>query len=156
MSITSDIDYPDDYLPMPVQEGYGLKPVSPLLRTELTSGRARQRRRYTSTPTQAQVTWLFLEAEAQLFETWFRDTITDGADWFNSKLRSPLGVESYVCRFVDIYDGPIITGGKYWQFTATLELWERPILASGWGDFPDYVINSNIIDIAMNREWPEA
>ncbi|RKT75617.1 hypothetical protein BJ925_3673 [Rahnella aquatilis] len=156
MGITSDINYPDDYLPMPIQEGYALKPVSPLLRTDLTSGRARQRRLYTSTPSQAQVSWLFLESEAQLFEVWFRDAISDGAAWFNANLRSPLGVESYVCRFVDIYDGPIITGGKYWEFTATLELWERPILPPEWVDFPDFIINSDIIDLAMNREWPES
>lgn len=156
MGITSDINYPDEYLPMPLQEGYALKPVSPLLRTDLTSGRARQRRLYTSTPSQAQVSWLFLESEAQLFEAWFRDAISDGAAWFNANLRTPLGVESYVCRFVDIYDGPIITGGKYWEFTATLELWERPILPPGWGEFPDFIINSNIIDLALNREWPEA
>ena len=49
----ADIAYPHDYLPMPLQDGYGFKPVSPLQRTETTSGRARQRRKYTSTPTVA-------------------------------------------------------------------------------------------------------
>lgn len=51
----ADIIYPDEYLPMPLMDGYGFKPISPLLRTEMTSGRARQRRRYTSRPTQASV-----------------------------------------------------------------------------------------------------
>ncbi|EFA3856755.1 TPA: hypothetical protein ACGK2H_002276 [Escherichia coli] len=155
MAKTTSINYPNDYLPIPLQEGFGLKPVSPLLRTELTSGRARQRRLYTSTPTQASVAWLFTDPESQLFEAWFRDTIKDGADWFNMPLRSPLGIiDMYVCRFVDIYEGPTIEGGNYWRYTATLELWERPILAPGWADFPDYIINSSIIDIALNREWP--
>lgn len=155
MAKTSSISYPQDYLPIPLQEGFGMKPVSPLLRTELTTGRARQRRLYTSTPTQATVAWLLTDTEAQLFEAWYRDAIMDGAYWFNMPLRSPLGnTDDYVCRFVDIYEGPTIEGGNYWRFTATLELWERPILPPGWGEFPDYIINSSIIDIALNREWP--
>ncbi len=52
----TDIYYPHDSLPMPLQEGYGFQPVSPLKRTQLTTGRARQRRAYTSTPTQASIT----------------------------------------------------------------------------------------------------
>ena len=38
----ADIFYPDEYLPMPLMDGYGFKPISPLLRTEMTSGRAQQ------------------------------------------------------------------------------------------------------------------
>ena len=45
----TDIYYPHDSLPMPLQEGYGFQPVSPLKRTQLTTGRARQRRAYRST-----------------------------------------------------------------------------------------------------------
>ena len=152
----TDIYYPHDYLPIPLQNGFGMKPVSPLLRTEMTSGRARQRRQYTSTPTQAGVTWSFKkDAQAQLFEVWYRETINDGAAWFYMNLKTPKGVESYKCRFVDIYEGPILLSGKYWQYSATLELWERPILAPGRAEFPDYIVNSNIIDLALNREWPQ-
>ena len=157
MAKTSNINYPKEYLPIPLQDGYGLKPVSPMIRTDLSSGRARQRRLYTATPTQAAVSWSLSDSEGQLFEAWYRDTIHDGADWFNMPLRSPLGIiDSYVCRFIDIYEGPTIEGGNYWRYTATLELWERPILAPDWAEFPDYIINSSIIDIALNREWPES
>jgi hypothetical protein len=68
----ADIIYPDEY----AHATYGrvrFKPISPLLRTEMTSGRARQRRRYTSTPTQASVKWIFqTDALAQVFEAFFR------------------------------------------------------------------------------------
>ncbi len=102
----TDIYYPHDYLPMPLQEGYGFQPVSPLKRTQLTTGRARQRRAYTSTPTQASVSWFMeTDGQAQLFEAWYREKITDGADWFCMKLQTPLGVEFYKCRFTDIYEG---------------------------------------------------
>lgn len=152
----ADIYYPHDYLPVPMQSGFGMKPVSPLLRTQMTSGRARQRRQYTSTPTQAGVTWAFKkDAQAQLFEAWFRETINDGAAWFYMRLRTPRGVEVYKCRFVEIYEGPTLLSGKFWQYSATLELWERPLLPAGWAEFPDYIFNSNIIDLALNREWPQ-
>ena len=154
----SEIFYPHEYLPLPLQEGYGFKPVSPLLRTEMTSGRARQRRNFTATPTIATVNWTFTkDGLAQLFESWFRDALADGANWFMMRLQTPLGCEQfYKCRFVDIYEGPTLISPKYWRYSAQLELWERPTLAPGWGEYPDYVVNSDIIDIALNREWPEA
>lgn len=128
----ADIYYPHDYLPLPRMEGYGLKPVSPLLRTEMTSGRARQRRQCTSTPTQAIVKWTFkTDGESQLFEDWFRDALTDDVACFNMKLHTPRGLEFYKCRFTDIYEGPTLIAPKYFQFSATLELWERPILPVG-------------------------
>ncbi len=155
MAITSTIKYPHDVLPVPLQEGYGLTPTSPIIRTQLTTGRARQRRRYTSTPTQARVTWLLTDVQAQTFEAWFRDALSDGATWFNMNLRTPGGESSKVCRFTDIYDGPALTGGNYWQYTATLELWERPLLPPPWGNYPEWIAGSSLLDIALNREWPK-
>lgn len=95
--------------------------------------------------------------QAQLFEAWVRDITMDGANWFNMPLLTPLGQQDYVCRFTDdFYEGPTPEGGKYWRYTATLELWERPILPPGWAEFPDFIVNSDILDLAVNREWPEA
>lgn len=132
----ADIFYPDEYLPMPLMDGYGFKTISPLLRTEMTSGRAQQRRRYTSTPTQASVKWIFkTDALAQVFEAFFRDALKDGQSWFYLKLQTPIGVKPYKARFVDIYEGPTLVAPKYWQYSATLELWERPLPPSGWGNY---------------------
>ncbi|MGV2935229.1 hypothetical protein ACIPUA_09400 [Providencia sp. AGC89] len=153
----TEITYPYEYLPLPEQEGYAFKPLSPLRRTQLSSGRARQRRVYTSTPTNLSVSWYFEEEpQAQLFEAWYRDALSDGAAWFMMKLQTPLGVELYKCRFMDIYDGPTLAPPKHWKFSATLELWEKPLLPKDYGLFPDIVVNADILDIALNREWPEA
>jgi hypothetical protein len=65
-------------------------------------------------------------------------------------LLTPLGAQDYVCRFVDIY-GDRHQRGKYWRYSATLELWERPILPPGWAEFPDFIVNSDILDLAVNR-----
>ena len=156
MGKQTDINYPHEYLPMPQRPGYGFTPVSPLQRSTMTSGRTRQRRKYTSVPTAASVSWVFTDAQAQLFEVWYRDVITDGAAWFNMRIRTPMGVGDYVCRFDDIYDGPALYALGYWKYTATLELWERPILPPGWGNFPEFIVGQSIIDYALNKEWPEA
>ena len=50
-------------------------PVSPLIRTEMQTGRARQRRHFTATPTMASVRWRLNDSEAMLFEAWFRDVL---------------------------------------------------------------------------------
>lgn len=152
----ADIFYPKE-LPVPLKDGFGLEPVSPFLRTPLTSGRSRQRRLYTSVPTQASVKWSFKkDNEAQLFEAWFRDALMDGVAWFYMRLKTPLGIQPYKCRFTEPYKGPFLVSGKFWQFTATLELWERQLLPPGWGLFPELVAGSDIIDLALNKEWPEA
>ena len=145
MGITSNIDFPHQYFPMPQRSGLGYTPVSPLMRSTMTSGRTRQRRKYTSVPTEAGVSWVFTDVQAQLFEA-----------WFNMRIRTPLGVSDYVCRFKDIYDGPVLYALGYWKISATLELWERPILPPGWGNFPEFIAGQNIIDYALNKEWPEA
>lgn len=152
-------EYPHDLLPMPLREGYGLNHVSPLMRTDMQSGRAKQRRRYKSTPSEATVIWMFTqEGQAQLFEAWYADMISDGAVWFYMKLRSPLGIQPYKCRFIDIYDGPqLVPNSNFWRFSATLELWERPIVDTTWAlYYPDAIRYGNIIDLALNKEWPKA
>lgn len=150
----TDIYYPKR-LPGPLLAGYGLTPVSPLRRDEMTSGRRRSRRLYTSVPSRTPVTWVFRQdAQARLFEAWYRDILQDGANWFFITLRTPLGVKPYKCRFDDIYEGPIPVDGTSWKFTATLELFERPILSPGWGSRPDTVLDADKIDIAVNKQWP--
>lgn len=150
----ADIDFPS-YLPTPLRQGYGLNHVSPFARTEMATGRARQRRTFTSVPSMVTVTWQFDTPQAQLFEAWFRDAITDGADWFNCRLKTPVGLKPYECRFTDMYDGPTLVGLESWRYSAELEIRERPILPAGWGLFPEIIIGSSIIDKALNREWPE-
>jgi hypothetical protein len=153
----NDVFYPHDFLPTPTRRsGYGLKPVSPLIRTTMKSGRSRLRRKYISTPTIANVVWLFRkEEQAQLFEAWYRDSILDGSAWFMMRLRTPIGVDFYKCRFVDIYEGPFLVPVNSWQFTANVELWERPLVSDGWGLYPEFIIGSELIDIALNKEWPK-
>ena len=119
-------------LPVPLREGYGLRHVSPLMRTKMQSGRERQRRRFTSVPSMVPVAFLLTEHQAQLFEAWYRVGITDGADWFKCPLKTSLdesGIVSwYEVRFTDVYKGPELVGLD-WRITAELEIRERQTLS---------------------------
>ena len=149
------IAYPEN-LPTPQRDGYGFQAVSPMASSELQSGRTRQRRRFTSVPTVATVTWLFSASEAAFFEGWFEYILLSGSLPFNCPLRSPLGFESYTANFVDIYNGPFLVGVDYWRVEAKLRLIKRPLLDKEWvTDAPEYVLGSDTFDITMNRVWTQ-
>ena len=143
-------------LPMPEQSGYAIQHVNPLQHTTMVSGRARQRRVYTSVPSNVAVQWFLTEQQAQLFEAFFRYAITDGADWFLLPLKTPMFTGDYECRFTGIYEGPTLTAFNKWTVSATIEIKERHTLDSTWVHAPQYVIDSSIIDIAVNQLWPAA
>lgn len=151
--------YPSQ-LPMPVQTGYGLQHVSPFMRSDMQSGRARNRRMFTSVPSQVSVQWLFTnEWEAPLFEGWFRDDLgaKDGENWFTMTLQTPLGLQPYECRFIDMYRGPTLVAFNKWQISASIEIRERPIVAEYEATImPSDIILADIFDRTMNEWWPEA
>lgn len=130
--------------------------VSPLLRSDLVSGRAIQRRRFTSVPQGANINWLFNDVQAQAFEAWWRDQLTDGASWFECPLDTPMGYYLYTCRFTDVYKGPSRAGPNLWAYSAELELRERAVPAIGEGEFPEDILYSEIFDLTINKEWPRA
>ena len=143
-------------LPLPEQSGYAIQHVSPLQRTTMVSGRARQRRVYTSVPSNVAVQWFLTEQQAWLFEAFFRYAITDGEDWFLLPLKTPMFTGNYECRFTGIYEGPVLIAYDKWTVSATIEIKERQTLGAGFAYTPQYVIDSSIIDIAVNQLWPAA
>ena len=143
-------------LPLPEQSGYAIQHVSPMQRTTMVSGRARQRRVYTSVPSNVAVQWFLTEQQAQLFEAFFRYSITDGADWFLLPLKTPMFTGDYECRFTGIYEGPTLTTFDKWTVSATIEIKERQTLNAGFTYTPQYAIDSSIIDVALNDLWPAA
>lgn len=150
------IAYPDG-VPKPLHSDYGTQHVNPLMRTELSSGRARQRRRFTSVPSMASVSWVMTRPQAIIFEAWYKYTLLDGAEWFDAPLTTPLGVGDYEARFTGIYDGPKLIGKQMWTFTAQLEIRERQVIGQDWYEIlPEYILDMDIFDIAMNREMPLA
>jgi len=149
------IQYPEG-LPLPLRDGYDFSPVDSKIRTEMITGRARQRRRYLSTPTFSSVRWLMTNTQAQLFESWYEDVLISGVEWFEMSLKTPQGIQLYRCRFVGSYEGPTLDA-HYWRFTATLELFEKPIPKGNWAPYaPQFMLYMAEIDKAINSDWPEA
>ena len=153
----ANIDYPVG-LPKPARSVYWFQHVSPFARTEMATGRARQRRTFQSVPSLTELQFTMTQSEAQLFEAWFAYDINDGADWFNIDLTTPLDrLASYECRFTEMYSGPVLFGLNQWQFTAQVELRERAIFDESWYlDNGKYIQDSSIIDVAINQLWPES
>lgn len=142
-------------LPLPEQSGYAIQHVSPIQRTTMVSGRARQRRVYTSVPSNVAVQWFLTEQQARLFEVFFRYAITDGADWFLLPLKTPMFAGDYECRFTGIYEGPTLTAFNKWTVSATIEIKERQTLSSDEIYDPQGIIDSENIDRVINKPSPQ-
>ncbi len=152
--ITTSIDFPTG-LPLPQQANYGVNHVSPFLRTDMATGRAKQRRMFTSVPSLVDVEWKLSQPQTQIFEAWFKYTANDGADWFNCEVKTPMGTKEYVCRFTEMYEGPILFAVRRWIIRARLEIFERPLFDEDWYTYAlEYIRYSDIFDLAMNQEWP--
>jgi hypothetical protein len=144
--------YPEG-LPLPLRENYGFTPVNNIRRTQMDSGRARQRIEFRNVPTLAQLSWMLTDVQARLFEAWAAQVA--GAGWFTMTLLTPLGFEDYEVRFTETPVGGELRGKFHWQYRVTCELRNRPLLAPGWAEIlPEFVLHSDIFDYAMNREWP--
>jgi hypothetical protein len=103
----------------------------------------------------ASVNWLFNDIQGMAFEAWWRDSLVDGSKWFECPLDVPLGYQEYTARFSDVYSGPNRVGPDLWAYSAELEIKERPLVPIGWGEFPEYILNARIFDIAVNEYWPD-
>ena len=148
------IEYPVE-LPFPTREGFALESTNQIVRTEMQSGRARQRVRFTSVPSFVSLRWIFTTPQAQLFDAWASDVARAG--WFTLKLRSPIGLTEHQARFIESPQGPALFGLDRWSYTARVELRDKPKIAPGWALYaPQYILLSSLFDKAMNREWPES
>jgi hypothetical protein len=87
-----------------------------------------QRRLYRSVPSYPDVSWLFSDAQAALFDGWIKHAI-GYSDWFLMPLRTPLGLAPAKVRFTDKFiSGKEIVGVNHWRWTATIEAFELPVI----------------------------
>ncbi len=117
-------------LPLPSVEGYGLTPQEAVLRTDMESGPARQRRRFRQTPTRITVRWLFSEFEFALFEAWYKYHAGEGGQWFEITLLGGLGLLPHEARFTRQV-GAQLRSARRWDVKGELEIRERPTLDEG-------------------------
>lgn len=152
----TDIEFPS-VLPCAHREGYGLQARDTFRTTDLTSGRSISRRLFSFVPSEVRVQWVMNDIEASAFESFFRDALNDGVNWFNMELKTPRSpTDALVVKFKDMYEGPRLhQNGNRWVYTATLLTFERPIWPEPWGQVPDWIYNASRFDVLMNWVWPE-
>lgn len=124
------MEFPDwpEGLPAGLLEGYGIQPVDPLQRVRLESGYTRVRRRYSATPDNVSVSWIFSSEQAQVFEAFFSEDLADGSRWFRMPVLRPQGLLSVTVQFLGIYNGPDPVGAaanRHWRYSATLQQYLR-------------------------------
>ena len=106
-------------------DSYSQKRDSAILRTDMESGPPRQAK-IRSRVMLTRTVRIVIESLAnfQLFETWFKDDINYGADFFN--MRDPVSKATIEARFV---------GGEYVSrpLTGTLTLWQIDASIESWG-----------------------
>lgn len=147
------LKYPQG-LPAPLKADRAFQMVDPLVSTPFDSGQTRWDRQFTDVPTATPISFIFSDVQCMAFEAWYRDALKDGANWFTIPLRSAVGRNEEVAHFAKAYSGPERLGFDRWRITATIVLRRRPIPAPGWGEFPEFLLEADVIDKAINREWP--
>lgn len=140
-------------LPLPLRNDYGFEPVNNIRRTEQDSGRARQRIEFRNTPDLISLSFIFDATEAMLFTAW-ADQVALGV-WFDMTLVTPMGFEVQEIRFTRKYSGGQLRGRYAWEYTQPCEVRKPLRLDDGWAELlPDWILEADIIDYAVNREWP--
>lgn len=129
MSTSTLVSWPDT-LPLPTVEGYVVSPQEAVLRTEMESGPARQRRRFRQTPTRITVRWLLGEYHFALFEAWYKFHADEGGQWFQITLLGGLGLLPHDARFTRQFDARLLPARR-WEVRGELEIRERPTLDAG-------------------------
>lgn len=83
--------YPN-YLPHPHFSDTGIKQQSNRIRSEMSSGRIRQRQRFMSVPAEQTLEWRLKADEAAAFLGWVDHALMGGIQWFRLNQRTELGV----------------------------------------------------------------
>lgn len=117
--------WPAELPQAPQRDGYSDTAPDQLLRSEMESGPVKVRRRGTAKPHVAACTYVFTDAEAQVFETFALDTLAGGAlafDWWHPVLgryvRARL-VPTGDGLFARSYFGSTLS----WQYSLSFEYW---------------------------------
>lgn len=108
-------------LPSPIVSNYADTPVSAFIRTDMESGTARQRRRFTATPHRLTASWMLTSVQMAAFKSFFESTINFGTDWFTMSIDVGAGITAYDCRFTAPYQANFLGIGN-WTVSGQIEI----------------------------------
>lgn len=113
-------------LPRPLAAGYELEPTPAVLRTDMDSGTARQRQRFTRTPTTAGFSVNLTDAQYALLEAWWFYKLHQGTDWFAVQLANGEADEVVSARFKDKPLKATLAAPGVWSVPCSLEVEQMP------------------------------
>lgn len=122
------VRYPKD-LKLPHVSTHRLSQNSNLLRTEMGSGRARQRKRFQSVPTTMAATWKLKDEQAVILEGFVKHGTNDAVNWFVMPIRTPQGLIDHDVRFKQSPLESCSFNGGFWSYSANIEIKERQIVS---------------------------
>ena len=96
----------------------------------MESGAARQRQRFTSTPSYVTIEWVMTEGIFGLFESWYIYKAKAGGEWVSMYLDNGLGRTLCEVRFLQPYEAKPLSH-KSWAVMASVEVREMPVLGEG-------------------------
>lgn len=70
-------------LPTPLRSNYALRATDPTARSDMESGPARVRRRFTASPDQVSLSYRFTAAQMAIFRAFWESDFAHGAAWVN-------------------------------------------------------------------------
>lgn len=151
----ANIRYPPG-MPLPLRDGYGIQHTDNVTRTQLGSGRQRKEIMMRNTPSIISVQFLLTEAEAQVFEGFYWQTLHSGTLKFDCPIQTPLGIREYEnLEFHELYDGWNLYGVNYFRFSAMLEIAKRPVVSAEDMLYPEEILYSDLFDYTMNKHLPK-
>lgn len=103
-----------------------------VIRTEMESGRQRQRQRFTSGLRTMNIQWLFTDPEFALFQGIIQHELSGGADWFdNLTIAIGEGLETITARIVGGAFSYSYVPVLQWRVTAAVETLNVSPLTAG-------------------------
>ena len=98
------------------------KVTSAIARTQMETGRTRQRMRFTSQFRVVSASWELNDDEYALFQGVIRWKLSNGADWFTMSLPFGDGFKTYTVRFTDSGQQGDYKPNMNWMVKANLEI----------------------------------
>ena len=116
--------YPDSVIPIPLVD-FNAEVNPMVIRTQMESGRPRQRIIDVNEIETVNVTFSFDATEYPIFRAWHNTTITRGADFFTMDMRIEGTVKNYEVRFVEGRYSTDRAGAGNWNVHAAIEIIDR-------------------------------
>lgn len=134
---TTELPVWPDTLPWMETAGYGYK-QNPVMRSQIPTGLAEERIRFSTVYTPYDFTLLLDEEELDIFEVFVHNQLADATAWFKGPFVNGLGGTMLRCKF---RTAPVVTPvGAAFRVTAQLETTDAPIISELNYRYPDGVL----------------